>query len=800
MIKKLKKLANKGKKAFSAALKTSYYCHFFYHSKIKKNTVLFESRNGLDVAGNIFYLLKELKSGDYGAKKVYLSVTPEVRDRAEALLKRYDVSGVKIIRQGSFGYFKILATVNYIFTDTSLPRAYIKKDGQIYTNTWHGTPLKKMGKYNKGELHSMGNIQRNLLFSDYLVYPNDYMMEKMLESYNIDNLFRGEILCAGYPRNSVFFNENNGVKEKIGLADKEIFVYMPTWKVENVGAKMKESLEEMKKTLLEIDALLSDNQLMLLKLHPMVRAAADVSGYKHIKAFPEGFEPYEVLAACDALITDYSSVFFDFASSKKKIVLFTPDREQYDSSRGFYFPLSELPFTNTATPEELVSALNAPKDYDDSDFVEKFCTYDNKNAAKNILSRVLKGENSCKTVKITQNSKPRVLLYCGALLQNGITAAFKNLLNSIDLGAREYYYAIKQSAFTKNPERLDFLPEELKLYSLSSGISFTFMEAIAFVIFYKLNRTNGFVKKYVERAYAREFKKHFTDFSMDYVVNFSGYDKYVIKLLQQFKAKKTIFVHSDMQKELASKTNQHRLTIRSAYREYDKVAVVTEAMAKSTAKISGKKENIVVVSNAFDADRFVENSKKPIEYQKESRNSIHHAGGIEGILNSKGKKFITVGRYSEEKQHNMLIDAFCEYNQNNPDSYLIIIGGNGKLYGKTVAYANSKPCSQNIACLWSIANPMPIVKECDLFVLPSKYEALGLVMFEADCVGVPVICTEMDGPKAILKQHGGMMVENSKDGLLKGFEAFKRGEVKPMNIDFKEYNKMAISQFENLFS
>ncbi len=800
MIKKLKKLAKKGKKAFFAALKTSYYCHFFYHSKIKKNTVLFESRNGLDVAGNIFYLLKELKSGDWSAKKVYLSVVPEVKGKALALLKRYDINGVKLIRQGSFGYFKVIATVNYIFTDTSLPRAYIKKDGQIYTNTWHGTPLKKMGKYNKGELHSMGNIQRNLLFSDYLVYPNDYMMEKMLESYNIDNLFRGEILCAGYPRNSVFFNENSNVKEKIGLADKEIFVYMPTWKVENVGAKMQESLDEMKKTLLKIDELLSENQIMFLKLHPMVKAAADVSGYKHISAFPESFEPYEVLAACDALITDYSSVFFDFASSKKKIVLFTPDSESYDASRGFYFSLSELPFKNTQTPQELVDALNAPKSYDDSDFIQKFCTYDNKYAAKNILSRVLKGEESCKIVKLEQNNKPRVLLYCGALLQNGITAAFKNLLNSIDLNEREYYYAIKQSAFAKHPERLDFLPEELKLYSISSGISFTFLEAVAFVIFYKLNRTNGFVKRYVERAYAREFKKHFTDFSMDYVVNFSGYDKYIIKLLQQFKAKKIIFVHSDMQKELSTRNNQHKLTIRSAYKVYDRVAVVTEAMAKSTAKISGRKDNIVVVSNAFDADRFIENSQKNIEYQKESRSSVHHAGGIEGILNSKGEKFITVGRYSAEKQHNMLIDAFCEYNEKNPDSYLIIIGGSGKLYGKTVAYANSKHCSQNIACLWSIANPMPILKKCDLFVLPSKYEALGLVMFEADCVGVPVICTEMDGPKAILKAHGGTMVENSKDGLLKGFEALKRGEVKPMNIDFKEYNKTAISQFENLFS
>ena len=73
-------------------------------------------------------------------------------------------------------------------------------------------------------------------------------------------------------------------------------------------------------------------------------------------------------------------------------------------------------------------------------------------------------------------------------------------------------------------------------------------------------------------------------------------------------------------------------------------------------------------------------------------------------------------------------------------------------------------------------------------------------MFEADCVGVPVICTEMDGPKAILKEHNGTMVANSVDGILKGFEAFDRGEVKPMNINFKEYNETAISQFENLFS
>jgi CDP-glycerol glycerophosphotransferase len=287
---------------------------------------------------------------------------------------------------------------------------------------------------------------------------------------------------------------------------------------------------------------------------------------------------------------------------------------------------------------------------------------------------------------------------------------------------------------------------------------------------------------------------------MDHVINFSGYDKYVITLLQQYDAKKTIFVHSDMEKEINFRGNQHRLTLVSAYRNYDNVAAVTEAMGKIAARISGRKDNVVVVNNSFNADAFIENSTKPIEYQKDSRSSVHHPGGIEGILSEKGTKFVAVGRYSPEKQHLMLIDAFAEYNEQNPDSYLIIIGGSGNLYGKTVAHANSKKCSQNIACLWSLANPMPIVKQSDLFVLCSKYEALGLVMLEADAVGVPVICTEMEGPKSLIEGNGGAMVENSKDGLVKGFCEFENGKVKPLSIDYAEYNKTAIKQFESLFN
>ncbi len=798
---KIKKLLSEIKKNFKPTLLTSYYAFFYYKSKIKPKTVLFESRNGLDLAGNIFYLLKEITRGDYKAKRIYLSLCPETMSRADRLLSRYGIKNVKTVKQGGFKYYKLLASVEYIFTDTSLPRAYIKKGGQIFTNTWHGTPLKKMGKYNIPERHSMGNVQRSLLFSDYLIFPNDYMREKMLDSYNIDTSFEGEILCEGYPRNSVLFETENAqrLKQELKLENKRLYVYMPTWKAENMGDTMQESLNKLYETLSKIDSQLSANEVLYLKLHPLVRANANVKGFEHIRSFPEQYEAYEVLSCCDVLITDYSSVFFDFACSKKKIVLFTPDENEYDGQRGFYFPLSQLPFKKTYTPDELVAALRTEKDYDDSEFIEKFCTYDRPDASKYILGHILNGEDCTKVLKAEKSQKQRVLLYCGALLQNGLTASLCNLLSLIDLDEKEYYFAYKQSAFAKNPQRLDVIPENIKLYGISSKISLTFMEAVAFMLYYRFNVSGAFAKHFVKRAYSRDFKKHFSHLKMDRVIHFSGYDEYIIALLAEFKAHKTIFVHSDMKMELQTRGNQHKATLKKAYREYDKVAVVTPAMLKPTAEISGRKDNIVVVGNSFNDKLVKEKSKLSIEYQNETRSSIHHPGGIEGVLSEKGTKFITVGRYSVEKQHNMLIDAFCEYNEKNPDSFLVIIGGAGKLYAKTVAYANSKPCSKNIAIIYSVQNPMPIIKKCDLFILPSKYEALGLVIFEADTLGVATVCTKMDGPADMINKYGGTMVENSKDGILNAMYAFDRGEIKAMNIDFKEYNKEVLSQFNNLF-
>ena len=94
-----------------------------------------------------------------------------------------------------------------------------------------------------------------------------------------------------------------------------------------------------------------------------------------------------------------------------------------------------------------------------------------------------------------------------------------------------------------------------------------------------------------------------------------------------------------------------------------------------------------------------------------------------------------------------------------------------------------------------INNPMPILKQCNVFVLSSNYESLGLVLLEAATLGVPDIAAEL----LMNTYKGGYLAENSVEGICEGLEAYLRGEVGTMKIDWKQYNERAVAQFESLF-
>ena len=91
------------------------------------------------------------------------------------------------------------------------------------------------------------------------------------------------------------------------------------------------------------------------------------------------------------------------------------------------------------------------------------------------------------------------------------------------------------------------------------------------------------------------------------------------------------------------------------------------------------------------------------------------------------------------------------------------------------------------------------MKACDYLALPSLYEGFGLVLAEADILGLPCFSTDITGPKLFMEQVGGYLVESSREGVLDGLRACLDGRVpKKLNVDYEEYNKEAIAQFESL--
>lgn len=796
-MKKFKRILRKVK----AKYRDSRYIWWFYHNKIDENMVLIESKHGNDLAGNMFYILKEIKD-NYNEYKVYLVVNKRQRSKIINVLEEYNINNVSLVIKNSLNYFKILSIAKYLFNDTSFSANFIKKEGQVYVNTWHGTPLKNMGKDVLGRAYAIGNVKRNFLMSDYLVYPNVEMEKKMLAAYGLSNLYNGEILNVGYPRNSVFFDKKNRdvVREKFGFGKKQIIVYMPTWKgvmTNRSGNKQEEEIMERMKV---IDSMLNDNQVLYVKMHVLVQRELCFDSYSHIKGFPDGVETYEFLNAADILITDYSSVFFDFANSGRKIIMYTYDEADYTSLRGFYYSLEDLPFPKVKTEEDLIREINSPKGYDEALFLKGFCTFDSKYAVSDLLKYVFNGKKSKRLiVKKCENKVPNTLIYTSTLPLNGLTSSLLSLMNVIDNSKENISFCFRERAIRRFPERVNKLPSFGDIYPICSGFKYSFMELLAYILYYKFNVSNKFVISLLDRLYEREIKRFFGDVKFDRVIHFTGYEKRMVGLFQRFDAKRAIFVHSDMDRELKMRNNHHRLTLVEAYNKYDKVAVVSESAKESVIKLVGKDlGNIVTVNNAHNYERVLKLADEEIKFDDITVSNVSE-NVLKKIMEMDCKKFITIGRFSVEKGHDRLIDAFLKYYQRNNNSFLIIIGGHGNLYDDTLARVKKLDCRYNVIFVKNISNPYAILKKCDLFILSSFYEALGLVLLEADTCGVPCFSTDIMGPREFLMEHNGNLVDNSSDGIFEGMLEFDKGNFKCMNFDAEKYNEKVKKQYEEIF-
>ncbi|MCD7894806.1 MAG: CDP-glycerol glycerophosphotransferase family protein [Erysipelotrichaceae bacterium] len=397
--KKIKKVFKVIKRMFLKQPKLKFaYGWYYKHSKVKDNQVLFESFHGKGISDSPFYILNELLKKDSSKYTIYFSTIDKKKD--SNFIKTLNLN-IKLVDVNSFKYTKILATSKCLINNSSFPVYYIRKDEQIYLQSWHGTPLKTLGKQMQFGIESMYNVQHNFIQANYIMFPNEFTKEVIMRDYNLETLYTGKVIMNGYPRNSIFLDNEKGksVCKKLNNEQFTTFAYMPTWRGQsNHDIQTSSYKKEVNNILKYLDKHLKNNQKLYVNFHPLVQNIISLDGFNHILPFPSNIDKYEFLNSVDALITDYSSVFFDFSVTKKPIILFMYDYDEYMHDRGMYFDIRELPFRKVYNLEDLSKCIvneTFRNDHyeNDYDYIKKFIQYDSIDAGKKIVEYIFNDKN-----------------------------------------------------------------------------------------------------------------------------------------------------------------------------------------------------------------------------------------------------------------------------------------------------------------------------------------------------------------------------------------------------------------------
>lgn len=791
-----------------------YFAEYFEKKlPIAENTALFQAFDGKNFGGNPFYILSEMRRhSEWHSIQAYVAVNAGAVSRTIELVSSHGFKDCKVVAINSREYCQILSTAKYLINNSTFPTYFIKRDGQVYLNTWHGTPLKTMGRKMSDRPHATGNTQRNFLMSDYLLYPNRFSFEHFREDYMVDKFFNGNYVLAGYPCNSIFFDKEARriCREKLGVSDDfRLVVYMPTWRQTQKGGHGLKHMRMSEFLLMNLDEHLDEDVVVFAKLHYYDSSKKiSLNRYKKINPFPADMETYEVLCAADVLVTDYSSVMFDFLNAGKRVILFNYDEDEYFANRGTYLSLSDLPFERTNDSYDLCRLINRgdstyeySKHY--SGAISKFCSYDGPNAALDMCKLLFdgslpvssRGELISGDKFHTDNKK--VMIFGGALTKNGLTTALMGVLNNVDLSTTDYLLTFFPSKVKGSLDLINALSNQISYYPMQGSQTMTYSEAFARFLYYRFNRTGSWVSAKINDLYAREVKRLYPGMHFDTVIHFTGYERSMVHTMLNCSAdNRVIYVHNDMVRERTLKSNYHVPAITLAYEKFNKIAVVRESLVDVISSGFGiSRDKIYVVHNLNMIDQIRDKASLPIAFDADTtcNKTVDELTFV--LSDSSITKFIDVARFSPEKGLERLIDAFVKYYERDPNSCLIIIGGLGKDYNMICEKVASID-NDRIFLIKNLSNPINILAKSDVFILSSFYEGLPMSIMEALILHKPVVSTAISGPKEFLEQGYGLLVDDSDDGVYMGLCAYKDGlldELVPFNAE--EFNQKALDEF-----
>ncbi|MBG0842079.1 CDP-glycerol glycerophosphotransferase family protein [Ectopseudomonas toyotomiensis] len=504
------------------------YAEFVNTLAVLPQVILYDSYSGRSMSDSpyaIFIaLLEDPRFEDY----LHVWAVKEVTANLQAFAALHNVV---FVAYESTLHRRYLAQAKYLIGNLYLPVYCSRRPEQRYLNTWHGTPLKNLGKGVQGSFLAYKNTARDFLQATHLISPNRHTTNLLYERYGVDRLLTAAVAETGYPRIDTMLSAVEGEQARIRdvlklSADRPVLLYAPTWR----GAV--NDFDVNVELILETLAVLADSSYQLVfRGHYFVEALLARQNLPVTVASAE-IDTCALLAVVDVLVTDYSSIFFDFIPSSRPIVYYIPDVEAYESVQGeLCLFWDELPGDKCRTPESLKRAVdkalrNPGALRDDPDYAaarRRFCPYEDGHAAQRAID-FLVGDTGWQSLMPPVAS--RVLVYAGDFHEEDID---RRLLAEI----RRHYGSATTCVLVVDPWEIDgFAERHRNLEACSEGYELlarvgympqSLEEQAVVARFMAGQELDGApLRRLLQEVFAREYRRLFGDCRFDVMIDLCG--------------------------------------------------------------------------------------------------------------------------------------------------------------------------------------------------------------------------------------------------------------------------------------
>lgn len=763
---------------------------------VEQNVFFFESSHGSAIHCNPYAMYQELKKRDnFGDFKIVWVLN----DMSKCPMDILTQSNVLVVKQHSDAYLRYLATAKYLINNVTFPIYFSRRDGQKYLNTWHGTPLKLMGKLVKGAHYEHKNVARNFAHVTHFFLPNQHTHDCLVRDHDLGGLVTPATLLKGSPRIdrtlSLSHTRRKEVREQLSISDgQKVVLYAPTWR-----GQMGDHVFDSDGLVQDLSAMADGGHKLLFRAHRFAeKAIGNVKTSAQI--VPPDIDTNELLAIVDVLVTDYSSIFYDFLPLGREIVFYTPDYEQYAEERGLYVPREEWPGEVFDDVDQLRGHLKAVTTSAEKfvasskqvAYCREFAGSESGHASSDALEFLLSEEVETASVP----DKKNLLFYQGSFMPNGILTSFISLVNALDLDKYRVTVAIDSNLVKQGSEADDILSglqPGIQVIARAGTVVLSSEEHAISDQFHKRGNFYGNEQHELFRSMMqKEYRRIFGDIRFDVAIDFEGYSRFwgaIFSNPATVDTKSVIYLHNDMTRERDSKYPRMDTLFR-IYNDFDSLISVSESVNEVNREQIGFEYGInpskfVFANNTIDTER-------PLQLAS----ALENHGLVPDSFRT-GKLFANMARLSPEKGHEKLLEAFAVIAFEDLEANLLIMG-DGPLRTKLQKRIAELGLDERVLLLGQISNPFPILKQCDCFVFSSEYEGQGLAMIEAMMMGLTVVSTDVVGSRSVVENGCGILTENSSDGLVRGMRRFISGERAGREFSATEYQKVALAQFESI--